>query len=88
MRYETFLHNRVKLYNEGWSDPVTTVAKQDLSIEGINMFSLEEYIAKRKKEDRLDEYDLNHHGANQGKITRAALVLLGRDEAQHFIPFY
>jgi len=28
MHYETFFHDRVKLYNEVWADPVTTVAKQ------------------------------------------------------------
>jgi len=28
MHYETFFHDRVKLYNEVWAEPVTTVAKR------------------------------------------------------------
>lgn len=28
MHYETFIHDRVKLYNEVWAEPVTTVARQ------------------------------------------------------------
>src|SRR5665647_609926 len=28
MRYETFFHDRVKLYNEVWAEPVIVMAKQ------------------------------------------------------------